>query len=110
MTHLRNTIAIGGRMKTALMILLSIPLGVSGTLMQTISKPSFQAASIKPNAQSGFSQSNMDISGNRFTATGARLRQVIMEAFNLRDWQLVGGPSWIRTDQWDIQAVAEDGV
>jgi uncharacterized protein (TIGR03435 family) len=83
---------------------------VSSAAQAPAQKPQFEVASVKPNAQSGFSLSNMDISGNRFTATGARLRQLIMEAYNLRDWQLVGGPSWMKTDQWDIQAVAEDGV
>jgi uncharacterized protein (TIGR03435 family) len=73
-------------------------------------KPSFEVASVKPNAQSGFSPSNMTIAGNRYTATGTTVRRLIMEAYNLRDWQVIGGPSWINKDQWDVQAVVADGV
>jgi uncharacterized protein (TIGR03435 family) len=73
-------------------------------------KPTFQAASIKANARSGFSPTSIRIAGNRYSATGIPLRPLIMEAYNLRDWQVVGGPSWISTDQWDIEAVADDGV
>jgi uncharacterized protein (TIGR03435 family) len=73
-------------------------------------KPSFEVASIKTNAQSGFSPSSMNIAGNRYTVTGTTLRRLIMEAYNLRDWQVTGGPSWINQDQWDVEAVADDGV
>src|SRR5437879_1321604 len=34
-------------------------------------KPQFEVASMKPNAQSGFSRSTMSIAGNRYTATVA---------------------------------------
>jgi bla regulator protein blaR1 len=73
-------------------------------------KPSFEVASVKPNVQSGFSRSTMSIAGNRYTATGTTVWRLIMEAYNLRDWQVTGGPSWINKDQWDVEAVADDGV
>jgi uncharacterized protein (TIGR03435 family) len=72
--------------------------------------PQFEVVSIKPNAQPSFSPSNMNIAGNRYTATGTTVRRLIMEAYNLRDWQVTGGPSWINKDRWDIEAVADDGV
>ncbi len=73
-------------------------------------KPQFEVASIKPNAQSGLSHSSINIAGNRYTATGTTVQRLIMEAYNLRTWQVTGGPSWINKDQWDIEAVADDGV
>jgi len=98
-------------MKILMMISISITLTVPAALLsQTISKLSFQAASVKPNPQSGFSRSSIAIAGNRYSATGTTLRRLIMEAYNLRDWQVVDGPSWITTDQWDVEAVADDGV
>lgn len=73
-------------------------------------KPAFQVASVKANAHSGFSPTTMQMAGNRFSATGMPLRPLIMQFYNLRDFQIAGGPGWINTDQWDFEAVADDGV
>ena len=52
-------------MKILMMISISITVVVPAPLLsQTISKPSFQAASVKPNPQSGFSPSSISIAGN----------------------------------------------
>lgn len=77
---------------------------------QSLSKPSFQVASVKANANSGFSPTTMRIVGNRLSATGMPLRPLIMQFYDLRDFQILGGPVWINTDQWDFEAVADDGV
>jgi uncharacterized protein (TIGR03435 family) len=95
-------------MKFVSMLLISITLVMPTFLAQT-AKPSFEAASIKLNPKSG-SPSSLSVAGNRYRATGVTLRRLIMEAYNLRDWQLTGGPSWITTDQWDVEAVADDGT
>ena len=97
-------------MKLALMISISITLVVPTVLAETAVKPSFQASSVKPNPQSGLSPSSIRIAGNRYSATGVALRRLMLEAYNLRDFQMAAGPSWISTDQWDVEAVAEDGV
>jgi uncharacterized protein (TIGR03435 family) len=73
-------------------------------------KPTFQVASVKANAHSGFSPTTMRMTGNRFSATGMPLRPLIMQVYNLRDFQIAGGPGWINTDQWDFEAVADDGI
>lgn len=77
---------------------------------QTTPKPSFQVVSVKPNANSGFSPTTLRIAGNRLITTGMPLRPLIMQFYNLRDFQIAGGPDWINTDQWDIEGVADDGV
>ncbi len=33
-----------------------------------------------------------------------------MEAYRVRDFQILGGPRWINDDQWDIEAKAESGT
>ncbi len=38
------------------------------------------------------------------------MRLLIMETYNLRDFQIIGGPAWFKNDQWDIEAVADDGA
>jgi uncharacterized protein (TIGR03435 family) len=96
-------------MKLVSMISISISL-VMPTLLAQTAKPSFQAASVKLNPQSGSIPASLSVAGNRYRATGVPLRRLIMEAYNLRDWQLTGGPSWISSDQWDVEAVAADGT
>src|SRR6185369_11220733 len=59
---------------------------------------------------SGFSPTTLQMAGSRFSATGMPLRPLIMQFYGLRDFQILGGPAWINTDQWDIEAVADDGV
>src|SRR5690242_20199048 len=95
-------------MKFKLMISTSITLVLPVLLSQE--RPSFEAASVKPNPQSGFSSASISIAGNSYRATGTKLRRLILEAYNVRDWQLVGGPSWVASDQWDVETVAGDGV
>jgi len=79
-------------------------------LAQTPLKPSFQVVSVKPNAHSGFSPTTLGMKGNRFSATGMPLLPLIMQVYNLRDFQIVGGPDWVNTDQWDFEAVADDSA
>jgi len=43
--------------------------------------------------------------GGRFTA-GASLKQLIAEAFEVKDYQIDGGPNWLTTDYFDITALA----
>src|SRR5215467_11106501 len=99
--------------RIALTILLGIAMLVTATASlssQTPPKPSFQVASIKANAHSGFSPTTRRVAGNRFSVTGMPLFPLVMDAYNLRDWQIIGGPAWINIDQWDIEAVAGEGV
>jgi uncharacterized protein (TIGR03435 family) len=95
---------------TIVLVITTIASLVLPVVSQTIPKPSFQVVSVKANANSGFSPTSMRIAGNRFIATGMPLRPLIMQFYNLRDFQIQGGPNWINTDQWDIEAVADDVV
>jgi uncharacterized protein (TIGR03435 family) len=85
-------------------------------------KPSFEVASIKPSTvlqalpevlqQTSFSVSDK-LRGGRFTARGVTVRGLIRAAYSpagappLVEGQLVGGPAWIETDFFDIEAKAE---
>ncbi len=44
--------------------------------------------------------------GGRFTATMVSLRMLVSYAFELRDYQIEGGPNWSSTDYFDIAASA----
>jgi uncharacterized protein (TIGR03435 family) len=73
--------------------------------------PQFEVASIKPN-KAGDNRVMLGVQpGGRFTATNVPLRLLIRNAYQLQDFQIVGGPSWMTSDRFDIVAKAEsDGI
>ena len=48
--------------------------------------------------------------GGRFTATNVPLRDLIRFAYQLQNFQIVGGPDWLTSDRFDIVAKAEGEV
>ena len=44
--------------------------------------------------------------GGRFTAGTVTLKQLIAQAFDVKDYQIDGGPSWLTTDYFEITANA----
>src|SRR5262245_57918586 len=79
------------------------PLGFEQT-----NKPVFEVASVKPN-DSGEMRSNVGIRpGGRLIATNATLKTLITVAYQVKDFQISGGPGWIDTDKFDINAVASE--
>lgn len=48
--------------------------------------------------------------GGRFTAQGVSLQDLIVFAYRLQPYQIVGGPRWLDTDRWDISAVGAQGT
>jgi len=71
--------------------------------------PQFEVASIKPN-KSGDGRVMLGVQpGGRFTATNVPLRLLIRNAYQLQDFQVVGGPDWLTSDRFDIVAKAESG-
>ena len=68
----------------------------------------FEVASIRP--------ASPDATGTRFQArpgvfivTNATLRQLISDAYDVRDFQLTGGESWVGTQRFDITAKIDHG-
>lgn len=77
---------------------------------QAAPKPlEFEVASIKPHAPGETSSSTNLVSGG-INATNVTLRQLIVRAFDIQDFQLLGGPAWINDDRWDIMARTPDFV
>ena len=96
--------------KTVLLLMLGIAAIVTTAASQTPSdiKPSFEVATIKADTRLG--PSSLNKVGDRFVATALPLRPLIMEAYRVRDFQILGGPRWINDDQWDIEAKAESST
>src|SRR5262245_15681207 len=71
-------------------------------------KPSFEVASIKPNNSGDNRVMFRNSGGGRMTIVGATTRMLIQTAYRIRDFQLSGGPGWISSDRFDIEAKAEN--
>ncbi len=83
-------------------------LGISGTrvaVAQALPRPEFEVAAIKP-ANAGVSASFTEIApgGERFTATHTTLKLLIMTAWGVTDRQVSGGPNWVNSEYYDIEA------
>ena len=67
----------------------------------------FEVASIKP-FDGDMHQVRIQMSpGGRYNAKGVNVRALIQQAFDIRDFQIAGGPSWLASDRWEINAKAE---
>jgi uncharacterized protein (TIGR03435 family) len=82
---------------------------VSWAPTQLMKKPAFEVASIKLNTAPEGNASLGDQPGGRFVASRITLRRVIQYAYR-DNQQFLGGPDWLDTDRWDIEAKAPEGT
>lgn len=71
-------------------------------------RPEFEVASVKPNTAGNDMIMVRPPVGGRFTATNARLKMLIGIAYNVKNFEISGGPGWIASDGYDIEAKASD--
>jgi uncharacterized protein (TIGR03435 family) len=71
----------------------------------TAGAPTFEVASIKPNLSGAVSQSGF-IENGALVTTNMRLRALIVLAYGIRPERVVGAPSWIDEDRFDVTARA----
>jgi Protein of unknown function (DUF3738) len=70
--------------------------------------PVFEVASIKPNPIGAAGPTRRQIlPAGRFVATNIPVRLLIGEAYRVQSDRLVGGPRWLATDRFDIDAKAD---
>ena len=82
----------------------------------TTPKPSFEVVSIKP-SQPGLGIRGGGPRGDRFTMTGATLRILVQQAYSRANnsplggqLQIIGGPNWMESERYDINAKADCSV
>jgi uncharacterized protein (TIGR03435 family) len=67
--------------------------------------PKFDVASLKPTQSPGPNSTvRPSPSGDRYIGTNASLRLMIQVAYRLKLEQIVGGPDWVASDTWDLNA------
>jgi uncharacterized protein (TIGR03435 family) len=89
---------------TKLMLVLCIAGAAAIVVAQEAGLPSFEVATVKVNKSGDPGQFIRRQPGGRVTATNMPARTLITFAYQLAQYQLVGGPPWIGTDRFDIVA------
>lgn len=72
-------------------------------------EPKFEVASVKksgPMPQGGFGFGMRP--GGRFTVSQMPVSSLITMAYGIQRFQLIGGPGWMNSDRFDINAIAAD--
>lgn len=70
--------------------------------------PSFEVASIKPNTAANAMSLVWFGDLNKVTETNVTVASLIKFSYNLKDGELIGGPGWINSDRYDINAKVPD--
>jgi uncharacterized protein (TIGR03435 family) len=68
-------------------------------------RPEFDAASIKPN-KSGERAGGVRATPGRIVGSNATARMLLQEAFDVKSYQISGGPGWVESDRFDVEAKA----
>ena len=67
----------------------------------------FEVASVKPNKSGDTNGMLRMLPGGRVSASNMPVRPIITFAYQLAQYQLVGGPGWLTTDRYDLIAKLE---
>src|SRR5579872_6292521 len=76
--------------------------------------PSFEVASIKPHPSEStgrfFIRMGCGPDPGRCTPSNVTAKMLIQTAYNVKDFQVSGGPSWINSERFDIEAKVDDSL
>jgi uncharacterized protein (TIGR03435 family) len=83
-------------------------LGSALGLAQTTSvKRSFEVAAIKPSTTEP-GHTSWHSHNERLTMDNLTLKELIMAAYSVREYQISGGPNWLNADRYHVDAKAEE--
>src|SRR5690349_8889926 len=68
----------------------------------------FDVASIKPSDPATRGMQIGVSPGGMFTAKGVTVKVLVQQAYDIRDFQISGGPGWLDTEKYDIVAKSEN--
>lgn len=98
-------------MRTIILALLILVFALFLPATPHAQNPSFEVASVKRNTDRILTISGVQPeAGGRLSAKATTLKQLIASAYQIRDQLIVGGPSWIDSERYDIEAKAADPV
>ena len=83
---------------------------IAASMWAQTARPSFEVASIKVNNTGAGNSLSGTRPGGFFYATNYPVKALLINAYRVSDFQVQGGPDWINTDKFDIEARAEAGA
>src|SRR5215475_13688386 len=96
----------GARMKRAILLF-----GAVAAFGQPASPPAFEVASIKPHRDNGVPYHYFQfLTGGRLHVVNTWIKFAVEQAYHLKDYQVSGGPAWITSERFDIEARADAGA
>jgi bla regulator protein blaR1 len=100
------------RMATAMPVMFGLALAMqlhaqTDSAHATATPPVFEVATIKPSDPLNGHESIRVLAGGRFQAT-VTLKSLIERSYGLRDFQVLGGPKWLESAKYDIDAKSDD--
>src|ERR1700753_2598129 len=90
---------------------LLLALGLLGGLTYlAAAPPTFEVAVIKPNKTGALNRGFRRAGPGELNALNDSLKMLIEYAYDLRDYQIEGGPKWLDSESYDILAKPEAGA
>jgi len=97
-------------MMTRVVAVLIVALVASRAEGQTSSElPAFEVISIKPRVPDA-PPGNIPNAPDRFVRPNVTVSGLIEYAYDMRAFQIIGGPAWVRSDRYEVSAKAETAV
>src|SRR5712691_2353422 len=78
-----------------------------GAIAQTVARPEFEVASIKPASPDARGMFIRTAPGGRVNVTNMTLKELIVLAYRIQPYQISGGPAWLDSAHYDITAKPE---
>jgi uncharacterized protein (TIGR03435 family) len=98
------------RLSLAALVVLSCSQVAPSQNVAASARPQFEVAAIKLDT-SGSKGGNIGVApGGRFRVDNVPVRFMIRFAYGVQDFQVSGGPSWMNTDNYDVDAKDPDDV
>jgi uncharacterized protein (TIGR03435 family) len=99
------------------LVLLSVLAAVAALSAQQVPPPaateaaSFELTSVKQNVSgSDSTRTRGGLPNGSWGGTNVRLKAVIARAFEVREFQIEGGPDWVNVDRFDIEGRGSEGT
>lgn len=92
------------------LLIVAVVGGVSQMATAQQPAPTFEVASIKPNTNGISNALPPSRSNGSYSASNVALKSVIANAFDVRIFQIEGGPDWLTSERFDIIARGPEGT
>jgi uncharacterized protein (TIGR03435 family) len=93
---------------TAIMLLMLVATGSFAPRWIALAQPpSFDVASIRPVVSEARGETFQPLSGGRLRVKNNPVSNLIQNAYGIRNYQILGGPDWLNSDRFDMEAKAE---